>query len=535
VTALDLHTEAAGGPAHLLVIDDAEASRYIVATWLRRAGHTVTEGRTGQEALDLVGRLTVDLVILDVNLPDMTGFEVCERIKSDTRTSALPVIHVSATAIAPEDRARGLTRGADAYLTEPVDPGVLVATVAAALRYSRARAVTERLAAKLARLTTSTLALNTATSFDTLIRSAADGTATIMESQASAVILTPTGSRLIASVSGPNDPVQVEPTDDRWWRRFVETTIGRGARTTVTTLPAGEGLAEGTEWTVVVARPAAGRPAVCLAVPTAAVGGDTDRDLLLQWSQATALATENLRVYAEEHSIALTLQNSLLPTTLPSHPALTMAARYVPAAANAEIGGDFYEVTDLDDRLLVAIGDVTGHSINAATIMGEVRHALRAYALEGHGPVEILDLLDVMLRRFHPEDGFTTLCLLSIDLEAHTATVANAGHLPPLIVDGSGTRYLDVAGPMLGIGMDRPAALEIELAPEATIVLVTDGLIERRGIPLDDSMDELRAAISPQPDLERFCDDLLARFGQHTTDDIAILALRRRSDAELSS
>ncbi|HEX4221066.1 MAG TPA: fused response regulator/phosphatase [Pseudonocardiaceae bacterium] len=534
MTTPDLHTEAAGGPAHLLVIDDVEASRYIVATWLRRAGHTVTEGRTGAEALELVGRLAVDLVILDVNLPDMTGFDVCERIKSDASTSALPVIHVSATAIAPEDRARGLTRGADAYLTEPVDPGVLVATVAAALRYSRARAATERLAAKLARLTTATLTLNTATSFDELIRSAAVGAATIMESPASAVIVTPSGLRLIGSVAGPDAPIQVEETDNLWWRSLVEATIGRGSGAKVIALPRAEGLAADTEWIAVIARPAGGRPGVCVAVPSTAVHGGTDRNLLLQWGQATALATENLRVYAEEHSIALTLQNSLLPSRLPSHPALAMAARYVPAATNAEIGGDFYEVTELDGRLLVAIGDVCGHSINAATIMGEVRHALRAYALEGHGPVEILNLLDVMLRRFHPEDGFTTLCLLSIDVVAGIVTVANAGHLPPLIVDASGTRYLDVAGPMLGIGLVRPAATEIDLAQETTIVLVTDGLIERRGIPLDDSMDELRDAIFPQPDLERFCDELLARFGQDTTDDIAILALRRRGDAELS-
>ncbi|HEY2697286.1 MAG TPA: SpoIIE family protein phosphatase [Pseudonocardiaceae bacterium] len=530
MTPLDQH--AAVGPAHLLIIDDVEASRYIVATWLRRAGHEVIEGRTGAEALALLAQRPFDLVVLDVNLPDMTGFDVCERIKSDTRTSALPVIHVSATAVAPEDRARGLTRGADAYLTEPVDPGVLVATVNAALRYSRARAATERLAARLARLTRATLTLNTAITFDELVCSAATGAARIMESAASAVIVPPDGQRLIGSVEGPADKVDLGPADEARWKDLVDATIGRGVGAVLTALPPRPGQLTDDDWVAAVARPARGRPAVCVAVPAAAAESDTDRDLLLQWGQATALVTESLRAYAEEHSIALTLQNSLLPSRIPSYPALAMAARYVPAAANAEIGGDFYEVTELDGRLLVAIGDVCGHSIKAATIMGEVRHALRAYALESHHLVDILDLLDAMLRRFHPDDGFTTLCLLSVDLTTGTVSVANAGHLPPLLADAAGTRYLEVAGPMLGLGLPRPAEVRIELPLETTVVLVTDGLIERPGVALDDSIAELRDAISPEPDLERFCDGLLARFGQNSTDDIAILALRRREGTE---
>jgi serine phosphatase RsbU (regulator of sigma subunit) len=202
--------------------------------------------------------------------------------------------------------------------------------------------------------------------------------------------------------------------------------------------------------------------------------------------------------------------------------------RYVPASSNAEIGGDFYEVTELDGRLLVAIGDVAGHSIEAATVMGEVRHALRAYAVEGHGLVEILDRLDVLLRRFHPR-GFTTLCLLFVDLAAGVCTVANAGHLPPLVADEHGTEYLDVHGPMLGLGLDRPPATEFPLPPGKTVVLFTDGLIERRDSALDDGMAVLRGLVTHGQDLEALCDLLLERFGQRQRDDIALLALRRLS------
>src|SRR5450755_4807422 len=104
----------ADAPATVLAVDDDEAKRYILTTWLRRAGHTVIEAATGREALDMVG--AVELVLLDVNLPDMTGYEVCRQIKGNPRTAAVPVVQVSATAITVADRAAGLTQGADAYL-----------------------------------------------------------------------------------------------------------------------------------------------------------------------------------------------------------------------------------------------------------------------------------------------------------------------------------------------------------------------------------------------------------------------------------
>ena len=124
--------------------------------------------------------------------------------------------------------------------------------------------------------------------------------------------------------------------------------------------------------------------------------------LLTQLGQAAALAADALRVYTEEHSLALTLQRSFLPERTPRIPGLEIAARYVPAAETAEIGGDFYDVIELGDgRLLIAIGDVAGHSIHAATIMVELRHALRAYAVEDHGPAEIVGLIERMLLRYH--------------------------------------------------------------------------------------------------------------------------------------
>lgn len=521
----------ASAHARVLVVDDAEASRYIIASWLRRYGHQVSEASTGAAALALLGLDRADggndfeVVVLDVNLPDITGPDVCERIKSDPRTEALPVIHVSATAVEPFDRAHGLSRGADAYLTEPIDPDVLAATVSAVLRYYRARVDAVRLAGRLTRLTDATLLINTAATFDDLATSAVSGASRIFGCPASALVVAADGRVRVGNIAGPDKPVRLHNAEHQLRQRLTNAPLNE-AGAVIRAVDKAIWPDAGAE-IAVVARAKATGPIVCIAVPDAALVGTADRDLLLQWGQATALAAETLRQYTEEHTLALRLQRSLLPVRLPTHPGIAMAARYLAAVDNAEVGGDFYEVTELDGRFLVAIGDVCGHSIDAALVMAEIRHALRAYAIQGDDPVTILDRLDLLLRHFHPVGAFTTLCLMLIDPATDSAIVANAGHLPPLLADECGTRYMDVGGPMLGLGLPRPQATQIPLPTGTTVVLMTDGLVERRDIPLDDNMESLRALVSPEGDLEQLCDRLLDRFGEDLSDDVALLILRR--------
>lgn len=121
----------------ILAVDDNEALRYSLVRSLREAGYQVMEARTGAEALALVKQLP-DLVTLDVNLPDLHGFEICRRIKSDPATAHIPVLHLSSTFVDPDARVQGLSSGADAYLAEPIDRAELVATVAALLRLKNA-------------------------------------------------------------------------------------------------------------------------------------------------------------------------------------------------------------------------------------------------------------------------------------------------------------------------------------------------------------------------------------------------------------
>src|SRR5690242_2409661 len=168
----------------VLVVDDSPTKRYVISSWLLRACYEITEAASGAEALRMVREPDIDLVVLDVRLPDADGFEVCERIKSDPLTSVLPVIHVSAHAVNVTDVTQGLNRGADAYLAEPIDPEELVATVQAVLRYYRARRRAERMAGRLAQLVETTTRINTATSLPALLEAAAAGAARIFATPA---------------------------------------------------------------------------------------------------------------------------------------------------------------------------------------------------------------------------------------------------------------------------------------------------------------------------------------------------------------
>ncbi|MGA5702598.1 SpoIIE family protein phosphatase [Peterkaempfera bronchialis] len=523
------------GPATVLVVDGTRAGRCAIAAWLRHAGHQVVEAVDGAQAIALLAdpQDLPDAAIVDVRLPDMSGYEVCEYIKGHPGTAALPVVHISATATAAADRTQGLDRGADAYLTEPIAPEELLATVAAVLRYARARRRAERLAARMTQLNQATLAVYGATRVDTLAAAAARGAARLMTSPSSAVVLAPDGRVLrmaSASATAHPEPRMAHAGLLHWLSGWA---LGERTGADLAVVPHRDWKEQlpDTEMCgdvcMVLARTKRARPPLCLAVEAAAVEDGEDRELLNQLAHGSAMAVEALRTYSEEHSLALTLQRSFLPSRFPQVPGVELAVRYVPASSQAEIGGDFYEAVETGQGLLLAIGDVAGHSLEAAAVMGELRHALRAYAAEGHGPREVLDRLDALLVRFQP--GVTaTVCLVLVEPGGHRVQVANAGHIPPLLLDPAGpARYSTARGTLLGLGLRHPEPLAEPVSPGTRVLLVTDGLVEVRGIDLGDSLAELRRAAELGPtDLERLCDALLSAFGEDKGDDIALLAAR---------
>ena len=271
-----------------------------------------------------------------------------------------------------------------------------------------------------------------------------------------------------------------------------------------------------------------GRPPAYVVVPAEGLGAD-DAHVLTQFGQAVTLAVEAMRSYDEERRTALTLQHSLLPRQLPTVAGIDLAVRYVPASEQAEIGGDFYELLALDGVLITAIGDVAGHSLHAATVMGELRHVLRAYLAEGHAPGEVMRRLNDLMLRLLPDET-ATMCLMALDLRSGRMRLANAGHLPPVLsIPGAGTRLLPGGVPLLGATEGQNHETTEDLPAGATVVFVTDGLIERPGISIWDSLQRLRvAAETIEPDLEDFCDRLISEFiTGPIDDDVAIVVVRR--------
>jgi DNA-binding response OmpR family regulator/serine phosphatase RsbU (regulator of sigma subunit) len=518
-------------PAAVLLVDDDEAKRYVLATWLRRAGHVVTEVGTGHEALGKVRG--AEVVLLDVNLPDMTGFEVCRRIKDDPATSAIPVIQVSATAVAVADRAMGLTQGADAYLIEPTEPEELLATVTAALRYYRARQRAERTAALLAALASATLDINTAQTFDGLAASAAAGAARIFSVPAVLILEMPDGQARRVSATPEHSGAVRRGGPAGLTELVAGYVLGPGAATAIAMVSREDWLGMvpdstlRTDVCLAAARTKPGRPPVAIAADRQGLPGDEDMQILRQLVQSVALGIEALRSYAEEHFVALTLQRSFLPAALPVIAGLAMAFRYLPASDQAEVGGDFYEALPWRDGVLVAIGDVQGHSLKAATVMGELRHALRAFVSEGHPLPAIPGLVNEVLRRYHP--GITaTLCLALLDPAADELTIVNCGHMPVLLVDGAGAAYVGEGGLLLGL-VRHEAHIETVAFPEgSTALLLPDGLVEDRKIFLDVNLEKLRAAAQEVSgsDVEAFANHLMSIFG-HSEDDVAMIVLRR--------
>ncbi|MGA5218443.1 SpoIIE family protein phosphatase [Streptomyces cinereoruber] len=529
-------------PARVLVVDDNPTNRYVLRTTLSRAGHTVVEAEDGTGALALLKDADAlpEVAVVDVRLPDMTGFEVCERIKADPATAALPVLHVSASAITVDDRTQGLNRGADAYLTEPIAPDELLATVTATLRYARARRRAERLADRLLHLNEATLLLYSADSAAGVARAAARGASIVLGAPAVAAIISPHGEPASAACTGTGGQASPDAVADVLLdTRDLPPHHGLGDRTgtRLTTVHARDwpGFPHGPvprgRLTVAVARAKPGRQPVCLAVPAEAVATPDDEQLLAQLAQACALALEALRSYTEEHDLALTLQRSFLPETLPDSHLADLAVRYLPASDHAEIGGDFYEALPTRGGLLLAVGDVAGHSLDAAMLMGQVRHALRAYAIEGHPPHGILGRLDHLLTAVGARLTLT-LCIVFVDEATGLLHIANAGHLPPLLrtPDGS-VRSLNEHGPLLGIGLPHPVGTEVAAPPGSILVMTTDGLVERRHENLGVSLERLESALGGLPaDVERICDGLLEAFPPNGEDDIALMAVRLTGD-----
>ncbi|MFF4013824.1 SpoIIE family protein phosphatase [Streptomyces sp. NPDC001843] len=531
----------------VLVVDDVAASRYAMGAVLRRAGHRVVPVASAGEALvELDVRLREgalpDVALVDVGLPDMTGYELCRRVKAQPPMAALPVVHFSAAALAPGDRCRGLNAGGDAYLTMPAEPEEIQAVVRAAVRGARRHTGAESLVRRMTLLSEATVAVQAARCARELAEAAAEGAARLTRTPSVAFVVGPDGELYRGTSRDRSVLALPDATAHTAVARLV-TRLAEGRTGTHSTVvpaplwPAGF-FRPGTEddARLVVAQTRSNRTPVCLATPVSRAPGTdpADEALLARLAQNAALAAEPLLMYQVERHVALTLQRSFLPPPEKLRlPGLEIVVRYVPASRQTEIGGDFYAALRTDAGVLTAVGDVAGHSLEAATVMVEIRHALRAYCVEDSDPRLLAARLDRMLQHHHP-DVTATVCLVLVDPDSGRVRVANAGHIPPLVVrDGNRAEYVRAAGPLLGLGLERPPATELLLRPADRLLMVTDGLIETRGTDLAVSLAHLRKAAAGAPaGVGALCDTLLDCFGHDREDDIAMLALRLAKRAD---
>ena len=246
-----------------------------------------------------------------------------------------------------------------------------------------------------------------------------------------------------------------------------------------------------------------------------------------------AIAIDHAQRFAHELELAEILQRSLLSERLPTHPRLELAARYLPSGLAARVGGDWYDALLLGaDRVGLMIGDVVGHGVRAATTMGELRSALRAFAIEGHSPADALAQLDHVVFGTRGPGMVATAVFLIIDPQAGTVTIASAGHPPPVLVNPDGrVRFIETdQSPPLGVDRHAPVKQRVHpLVAGDTLLLFTDGLIERRSESIDIGLERLREALREAPEgVEELCDHVLERtLGDHPArDDGALLAVR---------
>ncbi|WP_328384802.1 SpoIIE family protein phosphatase [Streptomyces sp. NBC_00400] len=294
--------------------------------------------------------------------------------------------------------------------------------------------------------------------------------------------------------------------------------------------------------------------------------GERDTALAVELAARAAVCIDNARLYRREHERALILQRSLLPPGDPEAAGLDIACRYLPGTTATEVGGDWFDVIELPGhRTALVVGDVMGRGLRAAVAMGELRTAVRTLALLDLEPAEVLSALDEIARGLGGDgDGrsstarsarsrsgagegtgeqrrsaatadlsevYLATCVYAVyDPVTRRCTFANAGHLPPALVeDGEDALLLDVPpGMPLGVGGEPFEEIEVELPDGALLALYTDGLVESRHHPLEEGLQAFRTALShADRPLEDACDQVLSAMDtSHGEDDIALLMAR---------
>ncbi|MGN6130503.1 MAG: SpoIIE family protein phosphatase [Nocardioidaceae bacterium] len=461
-----------GSAARILVVDDNADIRQYVAGLLAEE-YLVDTAVDGLEGLAKARETLPDLVLTDVMMPNMDGFELLAALQEDPSTVGIPVVMLSARA-GEEGVLEGLDRGADDYLIKPFTARELQARVRANLELDRARRVRRQLersralldqAQRLAQVGSWEIDLATGRLevSDEFLRITGRSTEELSSLGYADVV---------QALVHPDDRSRVQQALDAGIAGepvFYEARVVRGGGGTVLVSVKGE-----------VVRDENGHAEVI----RGSVQDITERRAA---EEALAVAAANAEAAAREHAIADQLQRSLLPELTFDLEHLEVATYYRAGVEGTQVGGDWYDVIELGaGRTALVVGDVMGRGVQAAAVMGQLRAAIRAYARLDLPPADLLEFLDGIVRELG-ENQIVTCLYAVFDPADRMLRLANAGHLPPIVVQPDGTsRVIGEAGdPPLGAGPFTLRQRDVPLAAGSLAVLYTDGLVERRGEDLE--------------------------------------------------
>ncbi|MBA2954814.1 SpoIIE family protein phosphatase [Nocardioides sp. MAH-18] len=504
-----------GQPTVLVVDDNADMRSYIAD--LLHPEYDVQVAADGIDALERMAERRPDLVLTDVMMPRLDGFGLLHKMQGDPALTSVPVIMLSARA-GEEGTLEGLEAGANDYLVKPFSGRELLARVRVNLELDREQRVRQALerseellaqAQRLAQIGSWEIHLDQDTitaspMFYELMHMSAEemdrlGTARVIESLVHPDDLERVNLQIAHAV--PGEIVRYETRvvlPDGRVRLFQ-------ARGELATDPAGGRVLRGSFQDI------------------------TDQ----RATQERLIAAEAEREAAtRERLIAEQLQASLLPQSEFDLDSLDVAAFYRAGVEGTYVGGDWYDVIPLGaGRTAFVIGDVMGRGVRAASVMGQLRSAVRAYAALDLTPVEVLELLDRLVQELGSNQIVT--CVYAVhDAADRTLTYANAGHPPPLLarhdlVDN--VARIEATGPPLGAGYFGMRPEVVALEADDLVVLYTDGLVERRGTDLFDGIERLAEAVRDHVDHDlaelpaMLAHDLL---GGEVDDDIALVLVK---------
>jgi anti-anti-sigma factor len=519
------HRARAERRPRVLLVDDRPDNLLALEAVLEPLGLHLTTATSGEEALRRLLSEEFSLIVLDVQMPGLDGFGTARLIKLREKTRHIPIIFLTAISGAEEHHLEGYASGAIDYVYKPFEPAILRAKVGALVELV---GVKQRLEEEVAERTASEQRLaESEDRYRSLIEHAPEAIVVLDLETRRFVEANPQAERLFGMARaqlceiGPDDlraPAEAGDAAGDWVER------------------ARSGKGEPFEWSICTPT---GTGVLCevrlLELPSSsrrlARGSLIDITERRRIEDAAAAVAERERALRQTQQIAQTLQRSLLPERLPEIPGMDMAVRYLPGSAGLEVGGDWYDVVPMPSgAVCLAIGDVVGRGLSAAATMGQLRTALRAYALDDESPERVIGRLGG-LATVLPEAEMTTLIYAVYQPEAGMLSYMCAGHPPPLLLHPGGTASFLCEGRVTPLGVPTLGTPEgiVVLEPGSVLILYTDGLVERPGSTLDEGLQALADVVEgvSGADPEAMCEAITAAMigDAASRDDVALLVI----------